>query len=707
MCARYSQAVQDLAKAEHGWHFGAMHTQPEQIRDFKIEDMAHGMQTVAPQLWSLVLVVILSILMQSRDPHCNALQSTMGIFLHSCNAPEKLTKVLSRMGLSISLPSIHRAVRSLSQRSCQDIQLLGRSLLTSYAFDNFDVLLKVLVHTVDGAQGGLVHLTSGALFQLQQVELEDLRCSKLVWERSELNPHASNPRSLTDPEPVDPIPIAKTHYLPLRAMDINQSTVAGNIKALGEMFRQAGVGDPHLETNGETPPVDIREYMTIVFGDLGTYERIMSALRRRSVERTPYNRLQSVAFGIGYFHVKMAATDTVWRLVVNPVNARQDDTSFMKTAGELRPNESSRLVSGATFRQQHELIGHVGILLRLDAWRTEVKRRNPSIKSLEAWADTKPSLAEINDIAECLVRDYVEGEGLDLFALAMQSEQARDQVRENTMRLHNYLLLYEELSYAMNAGDIGRLESLLALWIPLFRAAGKHKYGNYTLRFMHDLFKIYPEGLRQAIRMNILVNPTGRPHEFRAVDWVIELLNLLIKVIYGGEGSNYTKERILLESVLVRIFRNSHANMEQNFALSGLTTRHAKKNMKKTFDDILKRMEERGPNEYRARRKSQYVIPDALMKGAAMIEKEGGVSTLRSVVFRVYGDGENTDVQKSSYRGRNGRESSATRAGVDGVAQAEADRERSFSLSSRLLFFGWYRGQVGLFPAMGVGYAKG
>ncbi|EJF60694.1 hypothetical protein DICSQDRAFT_20038, partial [Dichomitus squalens LYAD-421 SS1] len=242
----------DLAKAEQGWHFGAMHTQPEQLRDFKIEDMANTMQMVAPKLWSLVLglsgvgtqhllhpptsalesnsegecwaedeepagaedvsvrqkrqrriqrnmfarirtVVILSILMQSRDPRCNALQSTMGIFLHSCNAPEKLTKVLSRMGISISLSSIHRAVHSLSRRSCQDIQLRGRLLLNSYALDNFDVLLKVLIHTTDGAQGGLVHLTSAALFQLQQVTLEDLPCSKLVWERSDLNPHATNP----------------------------------------------------------------------------------------------------------------------------------------------------------------------------------------------------------------------------------------------------------------------------------------------------------------------------------------------------------------------------------------------------------------------------------------------------------------------------------------------------------------------------------
>ncbi|KAM5542861.1 hypothetical protein V8D89_003245 [Ganoderma adspersum] len=641
MCARYSNAVQALSKAEHGWHFGAMHTAPEQIRDFQIESMASTMETTSPELWTLIrallgtkTVVILSILLQSRDPRCNALQSVVGVFLHSCNAPEKVVKVLSRMGVSISLSSIHRAVRSLSLQSSEDIQLLGRSLLNSYAFDNFDILLKVLIHTVDAANGGLVHLTSGALLHLNHTTREALRCSDFVWNRSELNAHARDPKPfsahatmqpyfaryklhLVEPEPIERIPLKKTEYLPLHAMDINQSTVAGNIEALCAMFKQAGIGDPGTGASSDAQPVeDIAEFMTIVFGDLGTYERILSALRRRSIERTPYNRLQSVAFGIGYFHLKMAGADALWRLLVAPSTARQDDTSFMKTAGRLRPKESSRL--------QHELINHVGILMRLDAWRAEVRQRYPHIKSLEAWAETKPSLTKINEIADCLVRDYVEGEGLDLYDFATRSSDLRDEVRENTMRTHHYLLLYEEMSWAMNAGDIGRLQCLLAQWIPLFRACGKHKYANYTLRFMHDLYEVYPEGLRQAIRLNSLVNPTGEPNAFRAVDWVVELLNLLIKVIYGGDGSNYTKERILLESVLVRIFRNSHANMERNFALPGLTTRHAHKDMKATFNQLLKHIENTAPNVYRPGRKSNYVIPNAIMKGAALIEKEGG-----------------------------------------------------------------------------------
>lgn len=134
---------------------------------------------------------------------------------------------------------------------------------------------------------------------------------------------------------------------------------------------------------------------------------------------------------------------------------------------------------------------------------------------------------------------------------------------------------------------------------------------------------------RRAIRYNILVNPSGKPHAFRAVDWIVELLNLLIKVIYGGEGSNQTKDYIILESVLVLIFRNSHSNMERNFSLSGLTTTHAEKDMRTTFEAvwsaILQDGKTKSPHVYQAKRPSSgYEIPDGIMRGTEIIEKEGG-----------------------------------------------------------------------------------
>ena len=41
------------------------------------------------------------------------------------------------------------------------------------------------------------------------------------------------------------------------------------------------------------------------------------------------------------------------------------------------------------------------------------------------------------------------------------------------------------------------------------------------------ILKSFPS---HAIRYNMLVNPTGKPHAFRGVDWVEEFNNLLTKV---------------------------------------------------------------------------------------------------------------------------------------------------------------------------------
>lgn len=496
--------------------------------------------------------VVISMFMHSTNQRCNALQSIIGIFLHACDTPEKVVKVLARMGISISLTSIHRAIKSLSQEACHNIRVLGQTLLAAYGFDNFELLLKTGVPTIDKPGEGLLHLISGTLLRLDpEVTLDDLRCSRLLWERSELNPRASDPRPFDPyqtierlyelhlerdrpegalsrrgryrawvfkrtlfkygpeslrqyntqadiPEAIEEIPVRKLEYLPLRTMDLNQSTVTGNIEAIQNMFTQAGVGDPKApESTSRTgdAPVDLTDFVSIMHGDLGTYERVLSAMRRRSIEDTEYNRLQSVVFAIGLFHFKMAAADAIWRIHVAPDKARLDESSFIKIVGKLRPNESSRLVANAKFRQQHELIGHVSTLLQLDAWRVEVTKRT-GFSSLEDWAMSKPSLEDVDAIADGLVRNYVEGEGLDLFKMECDHPRTRDIIQHNTMRLQNHLLLYDELCYAMNAGDIGRVESLIPAWIQIFRATGKHKYGNYTLRFMHSLHFVYPERLR-------------------------------------------------------------------------------------------------------------------------------------------------------------------------------------------------------------------
>ncbi|KAJ3473410.1 hypothetical protein NLI96_g13016 [Meripilus lineatus] len=585
-------------------------------------------------------VSIISICMQSQVQHCNAFQSTMGIFLHSCNAPEKLIKVLAHMGVSISCDSIHHALKSLSVESHNKVYELGQTQLAAFAYDNLDIKFNTLISTKDDPGDGLVHLTTGSLFRLDHgVTIDDLRCSNLLWNRSPDNPLAKDPRKfdpiatyrqlgllhpesdhmsgltrrgrfnswvfvqtllkhgpptlsslisqLQDPESVELIPVTKLHQVPIPAMDINPGSVAGNIQVLETFLSVCGLGDSLAAKMANSGIIDFSEMVSIVHGDLGCFEKAISGMKRR-------------------------------------------------------------IQSGPKFRDQHELIGEVGIVLRLDAWRVEVSRQFGT--SLEEWVASKPSLSEIQEVADVLATRYVAGEDdNDLWKLRSDAPSIRDRQYENVILMHQYLLLYEELSYSLNAGDIGRFETVLPQWISIFRATGKHKYCNRLLQFMHQLYFVYPEGLRRAIRYNILVNPTGWPHQFRAADWVIELLNLYTKDVYGGSSSNYTKDRVLAESSIVLVLRNCHSNFERNFKLTGLSTAHAKKDMTMTFKELQHYIQRNTLHERKLNRRVKREIDDMIATGLSAIlqdaEQKQPVRTMeQGGVNKTDGNGGNQQV---------------------------------------------------------------
>ncbi|KAG2351076.1 hypothetical protein BDR07DRAFT_1321552, partial [Suillus spraguei] len=225
-------------------------------------------------------VVIFSIIMQTANQKSNMFQSIFGIFLQSKHAPQKVIETLSQMGICVSIDSINTAILSLSKEAHCGIAALGRTLLTSYAYDNFDVDLKSTVHTVKKSEDMLKHLTTGLLFLLQHgITLDNLHCSKALWERSLLNPEVDSMDVTTkkgwkdlltlhpDPlneaglsrqdcfnswkilsdlieygptyfhqfkdylhlESVEMIPATKTKILASQAMDISNSMVSGNI----------------------------------------------------------------------------------------------------------------------------------------------------------------------------------------------------------------------------------------------------------------------------------------------------------------------------------------------------------------------------------------------------------------------------------------------------------------------------------------------
>ncbi|KAF8126322.1 hypothetical protein EV363DRAFT_1401849 [Boletus edulis] len=596
--------------------------------------------------------LISGIIVHGMNQKANLLQSLLGFFIDT----------FAWIGVSISTNAINLAVRSLSVESENTLKAIGRSFLASYAYDNFDVDLKSDIASVEKSNDSLKHLTSGLLFPMvHRVTTEDLRCSQEIWLKSPLNRQVAKedkpPKRtwcdlvhlhLTDhsstswhisfnswmflcdlcthrpeyfhqfqsrihpPNPIEQIPLTKTPIFATRAMDVNNSTVNGNIHAVNLLLEQGGVTDPSMQSE-ETDSPDLWEYVVFMHGDLGTGERLQSAQAWRSIESTPWNCLQHVVFIPGLFHLKMACADAIWRCFILPLAGRGDKTSLMKDVSQLRPRETGIYGTKPNFRRMHLLISHAGICRHLDCWRVHVTKKKHDITSLDSFASSEPHFEDLVEMAEEISHTYIQVGSHQLERTQRKPVNERNSQFENALLLNKYFLFYEELSYAINCGNISRVETCIIGWIPILKATGKHKYATHMTNFLLNIHFVYPAGLRQAIQYHILVNPTGRPMKWRPVD--------CRQVKNGGKGSNRTVEWIILESPLVQIYRNVQGLVEKHFDLTHRSTEHTAPNMQRTFQSLQKKLALNSPHAVELGRRSGHEIEDLISKGRDMMEK--------------------------------------------------------------------------------------
>lgn len=110
--------------------------------------------------------------------------------------------------------------------------------------------------------------------------------------------------------------------------------------------------------------------------------------------------------------------------------------------------------------------------------------------------------------------------------------------------------------------------------------------------------------------MHNLWNSTGKKGHFWAVDWEIELLNLYVKWIHGGQGLNHTIERMIEESPLVEVYKGVHSQFEVMFCLDHKTSKHSPANMKLTFEKLGQYMAQYETNRFIAGWESLYKMID-------------------------------------------------------------------------------------------------
>ena len=455
------------------------------------------------------------------------------------------------MGVSVATTSINSAIKSLSKQADVAIRHLGQSLLVSYAYDNLDVDLKHSIPTAENPQDTLAHLSTMTMLPYHpSINLESLSYSQELWEKCRHNlnaqdipsvsfdqlysiyPEEPHPSGLTrrqrfgawkyladliefgppyfrkyksecsksNPETILQIPVTKSSQTPLRANNISPSTVPNNAVVLEDMFRQAGIGDPTDRDDDDDEPASneqLRELgnsVIIVFGDLLTGQHVRSLLESRSIEPTPWRRMQFIVFGMGLFHLKMACADAIWRVFIRSNSSTLDTNTLMEHVSQIRPKETGKISSKPGFRRMHEVIQHVGIVSRLDVWRIAARKSNRANETLNDFAKSDPTWEQLEAMAIDIMKR--NGNRKQFGRTKLRPDAKRDKQLENTILREEYFLLYEEMSHALNYGDIGRVEACFLPWIFIFSGCGKHKYATEMRRHLENIHFVYPKPLR-------------------------------------------------------------------------------------------------------------------------------------------------------------------------------------------------------------------
>jgi hypothetical protein len=500
-------------------------------------------------------VLLLAVFLVCWNVRSNALQVIIALYLHAKRTPDHIIRFLSKAGLSVSTSSIDNAITSLTKQARDRVRSVGQQRKHCLAFDNLDVMIRTLVPTQDGKKEKLANLCTATMIPLhlpKGVTWDDLRCSGSIWtatvikrlyatKKSEAMSRyleLDNAVNLLYPEPtkirpnrradltrtedfmvylymvaiishgpeelrkfesrlqeVEPIAVAPlaqrtTKQVPLSAIDQEVGSVPGTIAGLSKLLLQMGIW-PGESSDLERDPLLVRLDGLVMFlhCDLGALEKVLSAQRVRSIEATPEHKLESLVPVLGLFHLKMACADAIWRILIHkkPGQGINDPNSLFSMLAKLRPDQTGHFTSkkGPGFRRMHEVIQHVGIVSRLDRWRLVISEKT-SFSSLDTFAKSEPTFEALIGFAEELATRAGRVSMED-----PAEETTRDICQENQNLQQRLFVMYEELTYGMNTGDIGRVECLFVPWILVFKGCGKHKYAKHMTATLWNLHFVY------------------------------------------------------------------------------------------------------------------------------------------------------------------------------------------------------------------------
>ncbi|KAJ7742551.1 hypothetical protein B0H16DRAFT_1323267 [Mycena metata] len=370
------------------------------------------------------------------------------------------------------------------------------------------------------------------------------------------------------PVSADAIAVHKTPLHPLPSMEIDESSITGNVEVIEEIVRVLGF---------KTDDPDYVKYIQIISGDQLTIARQRSILNVRLGHESGPHAWRHIVLMPGLFHAKIADCHGVLETHFGKANVRSPGSlAFHNTVLDRLPIVLTSLPSFRTCRDLIMVSFYARVLhcLLLVSGKDSLEACAASIDSFSTLVGYAKAVyvtyADVDRVQELRERRVPEERKREATTKAAKKSsepsasekpasvphvQKGDMVFENAVLFLRDALLTREFSDAVKAGDSGRVLIVLRLWAFLYRGSGRSKYAHEMLHLLHNMICVWTRELRAIIMQNWLANPQGKANAFVEIDLVQEHLNFWIKKIYKADGAGHSWDWLALISPCVDILR--------------------------------------------------------------------------------------------------------------------------------------------------------
>ncbi|KAF8596322.1 hypothetical protein BDV93DRAFT_572129 [Ceratobasidium sp. AG-I] len=572
-----------LARATAGLHLPIARQDWETVMQFSVQTLRNCILLTAPVLYSsivsvatspnaslptapglmgglessrsrdpkIVSVVVILMMVVSRNMRANFFQKVIGVWLFACSAPAHIYRVLCRVGLSVSYNTVLYTLRQLSQHSIESTKRIAAKLQFLIIFDNINRQRKFWTPSLgqqdqimSGTAATLVELTECSpdafdpqpVIEAQKKQLRLALTPEILYDRinqSHLSAvmalHCLNFLILHCPSlsrlsgfiieqlrttyAIHRMPDnirTKTH--PLSSSSINEGSAAGCRDVLNDiLLRQL-----------KLPENLVNSILIIVGGDLATIEKIRAL---KTLENSCPHGYPSFSWVIPLVQLWHMGWADLARIINNYWGkpATSDPSSLWYTCGLL-----GRKVKPGVRPEYYPALALVFDTLKadvLDCWRLilDTDHLNNHFLSLEE----PPSGPQLLLIAQQLVLRWASTHAHDIAMFSNKYWEGPNKKTLNPSEIQGFRgdhclansilrmrdsLWHFEFNWAVADGDIGRVMQIMSVWQFTFVGGSKgSKYATELLELAAGFLYEYPEALQHALMNNWPCNLSGLP----------------------------------------------------------------------------------------------------------------------------------------------------------------------------------------------------